>query len=479
MRTNDDRARVEIGADTNPRSAPTEREERPFRVLVLGDFSARTAARPPLEARIIERVDRDGMDAVIARIAPTLRLSIDPDGDAERIEFTELDDFHPDQLLSRVPTLARLRALRATVESEPVSSTGSRAGADAAHAVEGGSLLDRILEGEPPLASAGDAPLPSSRDDLSDFIRRAVRPHVSREVDPNQRALVEQVDAVLAATLRVLLHHPEFQALESLWRGVDFFMRRCVADDFSIGLLDIGRAELFDADSRHALNDRLMRSVDGEPWTLVIAAFSFGPGDVALLGSLAAMAGKTGVPWLAAAESTLGGAETFASNGDVDDWDTSPLPAWDALRREPGARYLGLALPRFLLRSPYGTDNPVDAITFEELESGAPAHESFLWGHPAFPCALVASTPVERGRPAPSEGTIDGFPVHIMRGNGGAEGLPCAEVLISQRAVMHLLARGLTPLVSLRDGDVVRVPRLQSIAEPSTALPIRGASGAR
>ncbi len=475
MRMNDHRAHVEIGADTNPRDELTERAEHRFRVLVLGDFSARTGGRPSLAARSIERVDRDGIDATIARIAPALRLSIDPDAIAERIEFTELDDFHPDHLLSRVPALVRLRALRATVESQPVSSRTS----SAANAVDGGSLLDRILEGEAPIAPAGDASRHTDGDDLSDFVRRAVRPHVSREVDPSQRALVEQVDAVLAATLRVVLHHSEFQALEALWRGVDFFMRRCEADDATIGLLDIARAELFDAvmdtGRRRALMERVSRSDDGEPWTLVIAAFAFTGSDVAVLGQVATMAAESGVPWLAAAHSTLGGAETFADNGDVDDWDASPLAAWDALRREPGARYLGLALPRYLVRLPYGAENPVDALSFEELEGVAPPHASFLWGHPAFPCALVASTPVERGSPAPSQGTIDGLPVHIVHGNGDSAGLPCAETLLTQRAVMHLLDRGLIPLVSEREGDAIRIARLQSIADPPTPLPMRPA----
>lgn len=475
MRTNDDRIQVEIGADTHPRAKLTEREPRPFRVLVLGDFSARADNRPPLRDRAVERVDLDGLDAVMARIGPALQLSLDPDASPELIAFAALDDFHPDHLLTRAPTLARLRALRVTVESQPLPATRT----DASAADRGGSLLDQILEREPPLASRPELPPARAGDDLSEFIRRAVGPHVAREVDPHQRALVEQVDAVLAATLRVLLHHPEFQSLEALWRGVDFFMRRCDADDAAIGLLDLGREELLagmvDVSSRRALLDRVSREGESGAWSLVIAAYSFGSGDIATLGHVAALAADAGVPWLAAADSTLGGAETFANTGDVDDWDISPLPAWVALRREPAARSLGLALPRYLVRLPYGAENPVDALSFEELEAGASPHESFLWGHPAFPCALVASTPVERGQLAPSQGTIGQLPVHVIRGNAEADALPCAEVLLTPRVVTHLLALGLTPLASQRGGDAIRIARLQSIADPPTALPIQPA----
>ena len=63
--------------------------------------------------------------------------------------------------------------------------------------------------------------------------------------------------------------------------------------------------------------------------------------------------------------------------------------AWQALRNLPEAAYIGLALPRFLLRLPYGADTePVEAFDFEEMSSPFD-HESFLWGNPGFACALL------------------------------------------------------------------------------------------
>jgi len=180
-----------------------------------------------------------------------------------------------------------------------------------------------------------------------------------------------------------------------------------------------------------------------------------------------------GAPWMAAADPRMAGAATFADNGDADEWDQSSVPGWDELRHGRNAHYLCLALPRFLIRLPYGSENPVESMSFEEIGGDASSHDSFLWGNPALLCGLVASTPVERGRPAPSEGTIGGLPLHLATIDGNAEALPCAEALLSQRTVMHLLGRGLTPLVSQRDGDAVRISRLQSIADPPALLPIR------
>ena len=488
MSPQEPRAGVATGVDTNPTRA-AELADDGCRVLILGDFGGRAAVRQPMAQRAILRLDRDGIDAAIQNTAPALRLLIDEDGGDESIEFRALDDFHPDRLLERVPTLTRLRKLRTTVESAPVSSAREEVPAQSGQneTLDGRSVLDRILESEEaPLRDTAPEATRPRVDDLSDFVRRAVQPHVAREIDPRQRAIVGQVDDVISATLRALLHHPEFQALEARWRAVDFFLRRCDRDGSdAVGLLDVSRDELALAASggsaadRAALVQKISASDGGPAWSLVIAAYQFQPADAALLADLARIAEEMGAPWLSAADARLAGAPTFADAGDPDDWDETSVEGCDELRRERAAHFLGLSLPAFLVRLPYGADNSIESMRFEEFEPGAPAHDSLLWANPAFLCALIATAPVERGQAAPSHGTIGGLPLHLFTRAGTREAVPCAEALLSQRAAMHLLARGLTPLVSVRDGDAIRIPRLQSIAETPTPLPLRPTAGSR
>ena len=479
MTPDDSRVHVEIGADLPSGDDATERGDASFRVLILGDFGGTAARRAPIEQRVIHPLDRDGIDAAIDAIAPALTFSVEPGATPEVVTFRELDDFHPDQLLKHVPMLIRLRELRTTVESRSVAP--GNPSSEAAPVADDRNLLDRILDGEPALpATSMPKRSGTSGDDLSDFVRRAVRPHVVREVDTQQRAVVAQVDDVIAATLRVLLHDPAFQALESLWRATDVFLRRCDAgESTTIGLLDVTRGELAqlgtDGSDAAALRNRLASGARDAPWSLVIAAYSFGPADTDLLSAISRNAAITHTSWLAAAHPQLVGAATFDGNGDADDWDPSPVAGWDDLRRAPSARYLSLTLPRFLVRLPYSAENPVESFTFDELLPGAQTHESFLWGNGAFLSALVASAPVDRGAAARSDGSIGGLPLHLDSRDGNIEALPCAEVLFSQRTVMHVLARGLTPLAGERGGDVIRIARLQSIADPPAALPIRSA----
>jgi type VI secretion system protein ImpC len=477
------RVRVEIGADVSSQPPAIERSDGAFRVLILGAFSGGwRAGRQPLGNRTVWRIDRDGIDAAIAGIAPELRLTIDPAAEPNVIAVRSLEDLHPDRLLNHVPMLVRLRELRAKIESQPAGARlrpppALPKAASTATEPWSGSLLDRILDNEP------EADIYRG-DELSEFVRRAVRPHVVSEIGAEQRELVAKVDDVLVATLRVLLHHPEFQAFEALWRGVEFFVRRTHAHaSVQIGLLDLGKTELAAAvaggdKATRAVLDSVLSSPaggsSGSRWSLVIGAYSFGPNDLGMLNDIASLASATGTPWIAAADPRFAGAMTFSGGADVDDWEVSPIPGWDELRQGPNARFLALALPRFLLRLPYGArTDPTETMAFEELPADASAHDAYLWGNPAFLCGLVASEQVEPGAPRPSHGTIGGLPLHISTVDGVSEAKPCAEALVSQRALMHLLDRGLTPLVSERDGDAVRVPRLQSIATPPAPLAVR------
>ena len=453
------RIQVGIGIDVHPEPQPIEIVSGALHVLILGDFGG---SRPVAERTVI-RLDVDGIDAAIAAVAPTLQLTLDPSEGPDTLRFRELDDFHPDRLLVLAPLLARLRELRAEVaRSRPAAPVESAQG----HA----SLLDQIIDMEQPAA-------PRASDDLDEFVRRAVRPVLSSELSSEQQAIVNKVDEAIIASLRVLLHDARFQALEATWRGADFFLRRSATGDAShIALTHLTAAELTTAvrNSEPAFRDVMLHH-DGTPrWSLVICAHAYSSGDVGLLGELAAFAMATRTPLLVAADSSLVGATTFASGADVDEWDRASITGWDALRRTPSARYLAVATPRFLLRVPYGADtDSIDAMAFEEFGDGAIPHEHFLWGNPAYLAALVATQAVERGEAARTHGTIGGLPFHTTKVDGLPEAKPCAEALMSQRTVMHVLELGLTPLVSEKDGDSVRVPRMQSIALPSAPLVIQ------
>jgi type VI secretion system protein ImpC len=319
---------------------------------------------------------------------------------------------------------------------------------------------------------------------VAEFARRAVAPHVVPDTSPARPELVAEAEAMIAGEMRALLHDPAFQALESVWRAVDFLVRRLDTDTMlRVYLIDASKDELVadlagGTDVRASGTYRLLAAssvgTPGAPqWAMLVGLFAFGAADddVALLGRLGGVARAAGASWVASAHPRLVGCPSFGSAPDPDDWTREELPAWDALRRSPGARYVGLAAPRFLLRLPYGRDGePTELPGFEEL-SGGDAHEDYLWGNGAVLCALLYGEAFARdGWALRPRLDVGGLPLHLIRADGDVTAKPCAEAALSDRAVARMLERGVMPVRSLKDGDAVRVARMQSIAEPLASL---------
>jgi type VI secretion system protein ImpC len=199
--------------------------------------------------------------------------------------------------------------------------------------------------------------------------------------------------------------------------------------------------------------------------------------DAELLGRIAKIAAQAGAPFLAAASPQILGCVSLAATPDPDDWsestDPQALEAWKALRQLPEASYLGLALPRFLLRLPYGRETePIGPFAFEEMEETR-AHTDYLWGNPAFACAYLLAEAFSQDGWNLHAGVIQeiaGLPLHIYRKDGESLMKPCAEALLMERAAERLLDHGLMPLLSFQGSDLIRLARFQSLASPLKPL---------
>jgi type VI secretion system protein ImpC len=188
---------------------------------------------------------------------------------------------------------------------------------------------------------------------------------------------------------------------------------------------------------------------------------------------LGSLAQALNVPLVAESAASLLGTPAIAEQPDPRDW--APLgpeieATWNALRASPSARSIGLALPRFLLRLPYGAkSDPIETFRFEE-QPPTPEHESFLWGCPALACAAVLARVLQAEVVSADMGDIAGLPTFLVEVDDEPRLQPGAEVCLSERAIDAILARGVMPVVGFKDRDVARLVRLQSIADPPTAL---------
>jgi type VI secretion system protein ImpC len=252
-------------------------------------------------------------------------------------------------------------------------------------------------------------------------------------------------------------------------------------------VLDVARDELLQDLAAHradlagsALHTLLSPGggADAPRWNLLALDQAFGPGpdDVQALAALGALAARAGAPLLAAATPALAGAAQRSDLAEPRRWaaeDDESLAYWQALRGAPMAPWLGLVLPRVLMRLPYGAaTDPISAFTFEEMPAERP-HDAYLWGGGAPALALLAGRAFQQDGWQMDLGAaldLEDLPSHVYTDDGERHQQPGAELLISEEAGQALLERGLMPLLSWRQRNAARLLRWQSVASPARPL---------
>jgi type VI secretion system protein ImpC len=416
------------------------------------------------------------------------------------IQFKQLDDFLPDHLYRNLPLFQALRETRARLNNPATFAAAAAelgfAGApqqtgDDAPAEGSPSAFESLLGGKVNRPTGNDSnsnPSPSNKIDA--LIKSIVAPHIVAGPDPMQAPCLAAVDAAISEQMRSILHHPDFQALESAWRGVQFLITNLELDEnLQLHLIDISKAELAaDIDAadgdleRCAIHQVLVEkqrlSPDAAQWSLLMGNYHFGNGsaDVRLLASLGALAQQADAPFIAGADGSIVGCTSLAAEPDARNWpapDGESATRWHALRSTAQAQWLCLAAPRLLLRLPYGAKtDQVEQFDFEECPA-LPVHAHYLWGNAAFACALVV------GREFSNDGwdmrlngahDIGELPAHTYRLDGEAHMQPCAEINLSERSGDVLFKAGLIALYSHKHRNAVQVPALASLGLISSTL---------
>ncbi|MEW5980287.1 MAG: type VI secretion system contractile sheath large subunit [Acidobacteriota bacterium] len=492
------------------RSEPIPSSEVPFRIAVLGDFSGQAGREkvrvPPAKLHPVF-IDRDNFEDVLQELGVQAHLQLGTSRQRLVLRFESLDDFHPDRILTTLSVFQRLRDMRRKLVNpatfaEAAAEVRKWAGVGDEEArpeeknqgesesepedveLSAGFLLDALKERK----AGGRGSAESS--DWARMLKELVEPYRIEREDPAQAQLVGYVDAAIGELMEAILHHPEFQALEATWRGVYFLVSQLeTGSELKIYLVDLTKKELatdlrsVEDLSRTAIYRKMVEETvqtpGANPWALLAGSYVFGleSDDIESLGRIAKIASAAGAPFVANAGSSLIGCASLASTPDPDDWsvpgETPATQRWEALRRLPEASWLGLILPRFLLRLPYGKRfDPVESFPFEEM-GASPEHEHYLWGNPCFVAALLIGRTFSESGWDFSEGIqqdVDGLPVHVYEEAGESIAKPCAEILLTQRAADTIASHGLMPLATMKGEDRVRLLRVESVAEPPSRL---------
>ena len=464
-----------------------ENEGTPFPILALAPWRGSASPRGRLDERHAVHIDTESFDNVFARIAPRVVIEgYGENGAAHTLEPKSLDDLHPDALLRVVPALRSLVSLLA-VARDPATfrdaAPASRAAGKAPIAEDDKDTLSRLL-GRAPSAATPSSAAESAVDRL---VRDAVAPYIVAGPDPRQAEVVSALEAAVGAALRVVLRQPALQAVQARWLS----LRRLVFGVESEGpvrihLLDVAPDE-WAADlaaggdgAPPSMRRAIERAATKEgltAWSLLLLDTSFEASaeDAAALRGWGALASALGAPLLANAGPSLAGASSAADLDDPARW-KAPAGAfektWSALRRSPLAPGLGLALPRVLARAPYGAlTDPIETLPFEEA-SDDPGDSGFVWSGAAWSCAelIAAAAAAEHPAPLSVAGAVEDLPFAIYTAGGGRKIRGSAETSLPDRSAEALLDAGLIPVVADASRNALRIPRLQSIADPLRGL---------
>lgn len=479
-------------------------EDTPFNILFMGDWSGTKIFSEANDKnwRPVE-IDRDNFDDVMRKFQVRLELGFDDSGNVLNLEFNELDDFHPDRIFEKVSLFSNLRDIRRKLKNqntyneaaaevrswikteektEPVEShiTENPPVVDNGESID---LLDQIL-GQGGGTSVAPKKSGNTSSELSDFVSNLVKPHIIQTDLEEQSNLLMIVDELTSDLMRKILHHPQFQSLESAWRGIYLLVRKVETGNYlKVFLLDISKQQI--ADDLKSVEDltdsrayRILRDF-GKPWAVVGGNYSFGLSveDAAVLIRLAKIGFDNNVPFVSYVKPEMFDVKSFDESRSFEKLkvsvDTNEAKIWNALRSLPEVSHLGLALPRFLARLPYGEKTePTEVFAFEEF-TALTNHENYLWANPAFLCiTLLAQTYSNVGWEFSNNlvQNFDGLPVHYYQEATETKAKSCAEISMTQTNAEILIEQGLIPLIAFKDTDKIRIGRFQSITFSESML---------
>jgi type VI secretion system protein ImpC len=315
---------------------------------------------------------------------------------------------------------------------------------------------------------------------------------VSDDAVKSVESMIAALDAKLTEQVNEILHHEEYQQLEGAWRGLHYLVNNTETDErLKIRVLNVSKKDLAKTLKKYKgtawdqsplfkkIYEEEYGQFGGEPFGCLVGDYQFdhSPPDVELLGEMAKIAAAAHAPFLAAASPDLMQMDSWQELSDRRDlskiFQTAEYAPWRSLRESEDARYIGLTMPRFLARLPYGAKtNPVEEFAFEEDVENA-KHDRYTWANSAYAMANNITRAFKTYgwcsyiRGIESGGAVEELPCHTFPTDDGGVDMKCpTEIAISDRREAELAKVGMMPLVHKKNSDFAAFISAQSLQKP-------------
>ncbi len=353
---------------------------------------------------------------------------------------------------------------------------------------ESTSLIDDIVQATK--LKPGDESYGLAKKGIEALIAQLIEP--GKKVDKVSKAdvdeMIAEIDNKMSLQLDAILHTREFQKLESAWRSLQYLVDKTnFRENIKIELLNVSKEDLLNdfEDAPEVPKSGLYKTVytaeygqfGGKPYAAMVANYDFGPGpqDIKLLQYVASVSAMAHAPFIAAAGPEFFDLEDFQKLPNLKDlksiFEGPKYTKWQSFRESEDARYVALALPRFLLRLPYGPNTqPVKAFNYQENVS--PSHDQYLWGNAAFTFASRLTDSFAKYRWCANiigpmgGGAVEDLPLHQFEAMGAVQTKIPTEVLISERREFELAEEGFIGLTMRKGSDNAAFFSANSVQKP-------------
>jgi type VI secretion system protein ImpC len=343
---------------------------------------------------------------------------------------------------------------------------------------ESASLLDQVVN-ESKVARS-EVERERARDIIGELVNQVLDGTVimSNNLSATLDARVAELDALISRQLSEVMHAPEFQKMESTWRGLHYLCKHTSTGEMlKIKVLNATKKDLV-RDFNNAIDfdqSALFKKVyeeefgtfGGAPFGALIGDYDISrqPEDMYFVEQMSHVAAAAHAPFISAAAPELLGLESFADLGKPRDlakvFDTLEYAKWKSFRESEDSRYVGLTMPRFLGRLPY---NPKDGAVVEGFnfveEVDGTDHSKYLWVNTAYSFAARLTNAFESYgwcaaiRGVEGGGLVEDLPTHTFKTDDGEIALKCpTEIAITDRREKELSDLGFIPLVHCKNTD--------------------------
>jgi type VI secretion system protein ImpC len=335
-------------------------------------------------------------------------------------------------------------------------------------------------------------------DETYSLTKKGIETFITQLLEPGREAvkvtkevvdqMIAEIDKKMGLQLDAILHDPEFQKLESIWRSLKFLIDKTdFRENTKIEILNATKEDLLDdfEDAPEIPKSGLYKTVytaeygqfGGKPYGAMIGNYEFGEGaqDMKLLQYVASVSAMAHAPFLAAASPTFFGIVDYSTLPHLKDiksiLEGPKYTKWQSFRETEDSRYVGLTLPRFLLRLPYGPDTqPVKSFNYQE--DVLASHNHYLWGNSAFAFASRITDSFAKYRwcaniigPA-GGGAVEDLPLHQYEAMGATQTKIPTEILVSERREFELAEEGFIGLTMRKGSDNAAFFSANSVQKP-------------